>query len=143
MDAKGVFTDKNSKPSAELIRSTLGHSTTFWDSLIELLLVKFGTKSDMVFYGKNYGWAIRFKKGGKALASLYPGRGEFLAQIILSEAQVEGALKLLLSRGTRETIINAYPFPEGRWIFIRVFSKNSLRDAAKLIDLKSPSKKRI
>jgi hypothetical protein len=98
-------------------------------------------KSDFAFYGKNYGWALRFRKGGKALLSLYPGQDSFTAQIIVSEAQVEKALSSGLGKKATKIIEEAHPYPEGRWLFIKVESEQDLNDIKQLLIVKSKQSK--
>jgi hypothetical protein len=39
--------------------------------------------AEFSFGGKNYGWNLRYLKRGKALVSLYPQSGRFVAQMVL------------------------------------------------------------
>ena len=96
----------------------------------------------LVFYGKNYGWAVRFRKGGRALISLYPGRGAFTAQIVLNEEQLAEAIASGLGEGARRVIEAAKPFPEGRWLLLPVESEADLLDVERLLAAKSPPKKK-
>lgn len=95
-------------------------------------------QQDLGSYGKNYGWALRFRKGGKALLSLYPGKEDFTIQTILGEAQVEEVMGLALGQNVRKAIEDAHPYPEGRWLFIKVASKHDLEHVKQLITVKVP-----
>jgi hypothetical protein len=136
--ARGIFTDKEHRPTTEEIFAAIGPSRPLWEGLARFIADNYRVQQDLGFYGKNYGWALRFRKGGKALLSLYPGREEFTVQIILGEAQVEEALGLALGQNVRKAIEDAHPYPEGRWLFIKVASKHDLDQVKQLLTVKAP-----
>jgi hypothetical protein len=80
---------------------------------------------------------LRFRKSGKALLSLYPNQESFTAQIIVSESQMEKALSSGLSEKASKIIEDAHPYPEGRWLFIKVESEQDLDDAKQLLIAKA------
>ena len=98
------------------------------------------TKRDFAFYGKNYGWAVRFRKAGKALLSVYPGEDAFTVQIVLGQALAEKASSLKLGKNAKKVLENAHPFPEGRWLFIKVNSRQDISDIQQLVLLKERPK---
>ena len=114
-----------------------------WDDVARFVADELGIKEgDFRFYGKNYGWALRFRKGGKALVSLYPRKDGFTAQIIISSIDVEKAYNLSLGENARKVLVGAHEFKEGRWLFLRVESEQDVRDVQQLLKLKSrPSTK--
>lgn len=136
--AIGVFADKEHKPTAAEIAVTLGSKRPLWENLNGFIADSYRLKSDFAFYGKNYGWALRYRKGGKALLSLYPGQDSFTAQIIVSQAQAENALSSGLSKKAIEIIEDAHPYPEWRWLFIKIESEQDLNDIKQLLMTKSP-----
>ena len=137
--AVGFFTDKQYKPSDEEIIGKIGGAKLFWDELIEHISNAGRCKSEFIFYGKNYGWSLRFKKSGGAIASLYPGEEMFTAQIILAPKHLDKLSGLKLHANAKKTLAEATLFPEGKWLFIKIISRNDLMDAKKLIDLKCGS----
>ncbi len=80
---------------------------------------------------------MRFRKGGKALLSMYPGEGSFTVQIVLGETPAKKASSLKFGRNARNVLESARQFPEGRWLFIRVSVKQDLRDIRQLLLLKT------
>lgn len=40
------------------------------ERLAQFVTDNYQIESDFAFYGKNYGWAMRFRRGGKALLSM-------------------------------------------------------------------------
>lgn len=141
--AIGTFTDKENKPTTAETVAAIGSKRPLWESLTSFIEDSFRLKSDFAFYGKNYGWALRFRKAGKALVSLYPSQESFTAQIIISETQAEKALSSGLSEKTSKIIEDARPYPEGRWLFLKIESWQDLNDVKQLLTIKSqPEQKR-
>jgi len=138
--AKGAFVDRKHLPSMQEIFATLGSKRSLWDDLSQFITGNYGTQGDLAFYGKNYGWATRYRKGGKALVSMYPGNDAFTVQVVLGEAEVMKASGLNLGANARKVLEESHKFPEGRWLFIKVESEKDLDDVKQLILIKSPKK---
>jgi hypothetical protein len=134
--AVGTFVEKQHQPTMREIFASIGSKKELWDNLERFVAENYQTKRDFAFYGKNYGWALRFRKAGKALLSMYPGEGSFTVQIVLGEAPAKKASSLKLGKNVRNVLENAHEFPEGRWLFIRVGSKQDVRDVQQLLLLK-------
>ena len=115
-------------PSPEEIRNGLGSQWETWQELNQFVIETFKAASELKFYGKNYGWAVRYRKGGKAFISLYPGMDGFAVQIILGENEIAEARQGELSQGTLRAIEAANPYPEGRWLFIEIQSGQDMQD---------------
>ncbi len=135
----GAFTDKAHQPTPEEIFAAIGSGQTAWQQLVEFIRASYSAQEEFRFYGKNYGWALRFRKSGKALVSLYPTAGGFTVQVILSAADTEKALTLKLGKRVQQAIAQANPYPEGRWLFIPVKSAKDVRDIQRLLALKGES----
>jgi hypothetical protein len=133
----GSFTNKTAPPDLDRVREMLGLQTGAWDCLVTTLAGEYHCRSEWKFYGKNYGWALCFKKGGKSIASLYPADGFFTVQVVLPESRVTEALSGRLSEEVKHAIFSATPFREGRWVFVPVRNEDLLRDSRSLIGLKS------
>jgi hypothetical protein len=134
--AIGAFTDKQHPPSPNEVWATLGPCRATWECLIEYILVRYRVQRDWRFYGKNYGWAERIRKGGRALVSLYPGQEAFTAQVVLDEKGVQEAMKRNISFNARQAIQSANPYPEGRWLFVPVESDRDAEDVKYFLSLK-------
>ena len=135
--AIGIFVDKEHKPTAAEIAVALGSKRPLWENLNGFIADSYRLKSDFAFYGKNYGWALRYRKAGKTLLSLYPGQDSFTAQIIIGQGQAEKAFGICLSKRVNKIIEDAHPYPEGRWLFIKVESERDLNDVKQLLTVKS------
>jgi hypothetical protein len=132
----GIFSDKQHPPTLEQVFQTLGSMQSVWKELVQFIQANYPSQQDFRFYGKNYGWALRFRKGGKALLSLYPTEGSFTIQVILSAPDTEKALSLKLGKHVRQVIEQAHPYPEGRWLYITVKSAKDIKDVQQLLALK-------
>ncbi len=132
----GVFTDKQHQPTMDEIFAVLGDARPMWDQLVEYVSASYRARTDFGFYGKNYGWAQRLRKSGKAVLSLYPRQGGFTAQIVLLEPGVQEALRSSVGPNARHAIASANPYPEGRWLFVDVESDLDVADVKTLLSLK-------
>ncbi len=135
--AVGTFVEKEHQPTMREISTSVGSKKDLWDSLERFVAENYRTKRDFAFYGKNYGWTVRFRKGGKALLSMYPEEGSFTVQIVLGETPASKASSLRLGKNAKNVLESARQFPDGRWLFIRVSSKQDIRDIQQLLLLKT------
>lgn len=70
--SKGIFTDKNHIPGQSEVAEVLSTAEPLWNSLCEFIEGNYKIKGEFKFYGKNFGWALRYRKSGKVLISMYP-----------------------------------------------------------------------
>jgi hypothetical protein len=138
----GAFVDKQHQPPIDAMIASVRSKRPLWGDLTQFIDENYRAKRDFAFYGKNYGWALRFRSGGRTLAAFYPGEGSFTVQIIIGPGQLEEALRLRLGAKVRDILINAHAFAEGRWLFIPVESETDCRDVQHLLRVRaSPLKK--
>jgi hypothetical protein len=137
----GVFIDKQQQPTDAEVQKAVGSKLSFWQELIRDIREKYPSQEDFKFlYGKDYGWAVRFRIKGQLLISLYPSHDGFTAQINLSSEAIETAQGMKLGTNAQQAIARAYPYPEGRWLFITVESPNDLQDIQQLLALRVKTK---
>jgi len=134
--AIGIFVDKKHQPTMDEGFAAVGAKQLLWESLTQFIADNYRIKGDFAFYRKNYGWALRFRKGGKALVSMYPGKNGFTVQIVIGRIQTEKAFRLNLGKNVKKILRDAHQFPEGRWLFIEIRSKQDLQDVRELLLLK-------
>jgi hypothetical protein len=132
----GVFVDKASPPTMDQVVQVIGARRSAWEELVRFMHERFSPHEELKFYGKNYGWAMRFRKGGKAIASLYPADQGFTIQIILGSAETRKARAVRLGKHVQRIIDEAHAYPEGRWLFIPVKSAKDIKDVEQLLALK-------
>jgi hypothetical protein len=135
----GAFTDQARVPSAKDLKASLGSKLPVWEDLARCGEEICRREGEWKFYGKNYGWALRYRKAGKALMSLYPGRNGLTVQVVLTEKQVARARALGLSERVRTLMEAAHPYPEGRWLFILITSRRGADEVKRLLAVKSGS----
>lgn len=140
----GVFTDKHNQPSAAQVLETIGSRIQLWNQLISTIRQQYPVEEDFKFlYGKNYGWAARFRIKGQLLVSLFPAQDGFVAQINLSPEDIEKVLALKMSMNIQQAIERANPYPEGRWLFIPVETEEDMKDVQQLIEIRAYTKRLI
>jgi hypothetical protein len=138
----GLFTDKNHQPTDAEIFEAIGKMLPVWQVLVKFMRENYTVQEDFKFlYGKKYGWALRFRINGKLLTSFYPTQNGFTAQVILNPAAIKQAQSMKLGKNVQRAITKAHPYPEGRWLFIPVESKNDIRDIQRLLALRSQTKR--
>ena len=96
-----------------------------------------------VFSGANYGWAIRYRKSGKSLCTLYPEHGSFTFLIVLGKEDSEEALSARsgLSPKIQNIINNTHQYHDGRWVWLRLSNISGVDDIMKLLRIKRVPKK--
>jgi hypothetical protein len=138
----GLFTDKKRQPTDAEILQAVGTKLPLWEALIGHIQEKYPAEEDFKFlYGKNYGWAWRFRIKGQLLISLYPTKGGFTVQINLGPEAIEKAQSMKLAKNAQLAIERANPYPEGRWLFIPVESKSDLQSVQQLLGLRFENKR--
>jgi hypothetical protein len=133
----GVFTDKEIKPSDKHVYQSLGEVKPLWDSVISFIEEKYGVNGEFIFYGKNFGWALRYRKSGRVLIALYPGNEEYTVQIILNKHQIEEVLESGITVETRELIERTTMIREGKWLYLKVDEEKNLDEIKTLIIARS------
>ncbi len=78
------------------------------------------------------GWNVKYQKGGKALCTLYPMPGYFIALVVIGERQAgEAELLMPALSGYTRALYARTPVVLGRWLMMDV------KDAAVLSDVKA------
>jgi hypothetical protein len=89
------------------------------------------------------GWNLKYKKGGRALCTLYPTQGFFTCLVSIGRKEAMEA-ELLLPTCTdylKSLYWGAKPFNGGRWLMIEVTSWEILEDVKTLIALRVKKKR--
>jgi len=91
------------------------------------------------------GWNVKYRKGGRALCTLYPRDGYFIALVSVSAADATEAEMLLpnCSEAMQALYRRTTPFNGGRWLMIDVTDKAILADTLRLIGLRVKKSKHI
>jgi len=140
--SKGCFVDKAHQPTSEEIRAAVSGALPLWDEVVQFIAQTYGVAGELKFYGRNYGWALRFQKSGRNLVSMYPGNRCFTVQVIIGETLVGEAMELELGGQVRKAIEAAHPYPEGRWLYVPVTSRQEVKAVQQLLSLKAKPSRR-
>lgn len=84
------------------------------------------------------GWNVKYKKGSRAICTLYPNDGYFTCMVSVGRKQAEETEILLLSctKYLQELYSNSSLFNGGRWLMIDVTSPDILDDVKELIKVR-------
>ena len=134
--SKGFFTDKALKPANSDILNILGNAYANWHNLYDHLNSDLNLKGELKFYGRNYGWALRFCKSGKSVIALYPNQDFFTIQIILNENQIAQVLTNITDKAIIQIITSTESIHEGKWIYTAVDAQSSIKDILKMIEIR-------
>ena len=129
--------DEDHDPAEKEILATIGVAD-LWLDLKQYLDQRYDFLPDQVFYGKKYGWTIRYRKSGKTLCSLFPESGAFTALVVLGRKEGEKASQILdkLSPATRKLIGSTKQLHDGKWLWIRVLEPAHVEDVKRLLATK-------
>ncbi len=139
----GAFTEKENIPDISQVLDTLASKKPFWNTLTDYMINSIKAKPEWKFYGRNYGWALRFKKQGKSLAALYPSEDKLIIQIILDADQVKQALEAIESHVLKDIIIRTEEIHEGKWIYTEIEDQEILKEVKKLIYIRGTNYAKI
>lgn len=133
---------KSQEPSLEQIESFI--ASPLWNGLCSWTEQAYGIapKVEYSTCSGAPGWNVKYKKGGRALCTLYPDAGQFIALVTIGVKEAAEA-ELLLPTCTddlKALYTRAQPFNGARWLMIRVTSADVLEDVKKLIRLRVPPK---
>lgn len=131
------------KPEIEEILSYIGKARTLWREIENYLNDNYDFVQETVFYGKKYGWTVRYRKSGRTLCSLFPEKGAFTILITLSKKEAEKTLSMKneLSPKIYNLIRDSKQLRDGRWLWIRIFETNDILDVKKIVAVKRKPKK--
>ncbi|MPM79684.1 hypothetical protein SDC9_126723 [bioreactor metagenome] len=129
---------KDHPPKAEELAEHI--QSPLWGALCAHLEARYGVQPRMEHSQCSGapGWNVKYKKGGRALCTLYPGSGYFTCLIRVGGREAPAA-ELLLG-GCTEYVRALYArtrvFNGSRWMMLEVTSPEILEDVKELIALR-------
>ena len=138
----GCFADKSRAPSPEEVQAALGPAFPHWERLTQFIEASFAIPPDLSYGGRNYGWNLWYRKGGKSLVSLFPQHSHFIAQVVLGKEQVEKALTLPLGEKVGSLVRETQQLHDGKWLWIPVTCEADAADVEQLLLVKRRPVKR-
>ena len=140
-----VILDRKRTPDMQAIEDTIeGAAKTRWKSLLGFIEGEFNAKPQIsysVCAGKP-GWNVKYKKGGKALCTLYPEKERFIALVVLSSGDMDvfDLVKSSYTDDLNALYENCKPFNGTKWLMTSVTDDDILEDVKKLLKLKTARK---
>lgn len=137
-----LIMDKTHEPSMDEIASYIEENARkMWQETTSFIETNFKAKQQIAYSicsGKP-GWNVKYKKGGKALCTLYPEKDFFIALVVL------GRHDRTVFDITREDycgyITDLYDtctlFNGTKWLMINVTDENIFEDVKRLIKIKA------
>lgn len=115
-----------------------------WIDLRSFLDINYDFIPETMFYGKKYGWTVRYRRSGKTLCSLFPEKGSFTILLVFGKNEIQKfeELKLEFSQKIVQLYENTKKLHDGKWLWIRVHKSEDLEDVKMLITIKKKPKKK-
>ncbi len=140
-----MILDKTKEPCFEdICRYVSGGAGSRWRALTKHIEDAYSS-APLITYsvcaGKP-GWNVKYKKGGKALCTLYPEKDGFIALVVLGAADMDifNAVKENYTPYVVSLFEDCKPFNNTKWLMINVSGEDVLEDVKKLLKLKTLKK---
>ena len=132
------FLVKADKPSDEAILGALGGVKPFWIELHAYIQEHYDFSQETIFFAKNYGCAVRYKKASRTMCYAFPECESFSMLIVLGtdEAQRVDAQKQLLNQTVRDVFDQTEQLHDRKWLWIRVTELSDLASVQRVLGAK-------
>lgn len=109
-----------------------------WQALAHFLQTTYAIEPLWKYESKANGWGMYWRKGGRALCTLYPERDGLLVMLVLGRQEGAAALAArdTLGENVGSCLEQAGVFHDGRWLFIDVQSARDVEDIQRLLLIK-------
>lgn len=138
-----LISDK--EPTDNEILAFVGKAGHAWKEITSFLNDNYDFVPEKRNYGKNWGWAIRYRKSSRTWIALYPEKDCFTAQIIFGKKEVEKfqATREDFSEFVLNKFDNTKQLHDGRWMFFNVEDSTLIDDLKKLMKIKRKIKPNV
>jgi len=133
--------NKEEKPSTNEIINTIGKRSCLWIEIHKYIEGNYNFTSELVFWTKNYGWTIRYKKGSRTICYFFPEEEAFSVLIVLGKKQAENVYLSRLNMKTRSIFQNTEQLHDGRWLWVRALTQSDVESIKVLLNAKQKLKK--
>ena len=140
--AEAPFPDRSNPPTAGAFLRAVGSAAGRWSRLDDWARQTYDVEGEPNFFGTKSGWALRYRRAGKALFTLIPRIDGFSAIVVIGPSVWPATADLELTQPTRAALESAHPYPEGRWAWFDVTDDDAVTDVIRLVTLKSPPPRR-
>jgi hypothetical protein len=111
-----------------------------WKDLNEYIVKACGARPQISYnlYAAERCWNVEYHLNGKVICTLYPGKDDFEAMIVITNAEEKYAEPILAggSAYLRKQYESTRKSPLGRWLILRISERKVLLDAEALIGLR-------
>jgi len=134
------LTDEGNPPSEQDILGAVGRRASLWTDLQDHLKKYSDFKPHLIYYGRKYGWTLRYSDDDKTLCSLFPEQGAFTVLIILGKKELPETVAHRddLSPYVRMLFENTKQMHDGRWLWIPILTSDDLDSIKLLLRIKQP-----
>ncbi|HEX2998957.1 MAG TPA: DUF3788 domain-containing protein [Armatimonadota bacterium] len=137
-----VIHNPNVTPDISVIEDSMGEEARGrWRALTAHIEDAYGAKPQIMYSvcAGQPGWNVKYKKGSKALCTLYPEPESFIALVVLARADMDklDAVRLAYTPGLLALYDGCRLFNNTKWLMIRVNDEAVLDDVKRLLALKT------
>ena len=132
---KSTFTDKNTTPSNDDLKESLGGTYQLWQLIKDYVISKYPKGFEEWNYS-SYGWSFRIKDKKRAIIYLLPRDEFFKVAFVFGQKATDVIMQSQISQAIKIELSAAKVYAEGRGIRIDVKGDNIISDLKRLIDIK-------
>lgn len=126
------------EPAWEQVAAYIGNP--LWTDFNERIQSVYGVKPCMEYSrcSMQAGWNVKYRKGGKALCTLYPMEGYFIALVVAGPRELaEAELLMPLCSDYVQTVFRNTKVGNGqKWLMLDVRDRETAEDVLRLINLR-------
>lgn len=143
MDWRAAFTREHQPQPAEMAAFI---NSPFWQSLCSYIEDTYGIlpQYDYSTCSMQEGWSIRYRKGTRAICSMYPMEGYFMCMVSIGRKELAEAETIVkdCSQYMQRLFAKTDVFNGGKLLLAKVQDEEVLEDVKKLIQLRCRGKKK-
>ena len=133
---KSIFTDKELEPNAETLKTALGITYKFWQTLVNYIHSVYPEAIEEWNFSKSGGWSFRVKDKKRAIIYLLPRESFFKVALVFGQKATDEVLKSKIATDIKTELESARVYAEGRGIRIEVKDEKKENDIKELINIK-------
>lgn len=133
-----ILYDSRNQPSWQDISDYIANP--LWEEINDYLQSAYGVAPALAYSScaTQRGWNVKYHKSSRALATLYPESGFFIALVVVGNKEEAAVRELLpgLHPRIRQLYQSSRPMTMGRWLMIKVDDKKIAEDVKRLIAIR-------